>query len=89
MCLLGNVGGLFQYKLENSFKRIKLVDNLEFIHPAEVEVCNKLAELGSFYRQISEFVENYSFGKSFENKKLKCIDLFYLVFELTSSLIYL
>ncbi|CAF0716055.1 unnamed protein product, partial [Brachionus calyciflorus] len=72
MCLLGNTGGLFQYKLENNKHKIKLVENLEFIHPAEVEVCNKLAELGNFYRQLCEFYDNYSFGKSFENKKLKC-----------------
>ena len=65
MCLLGNVGGLFQLKQENDSIKIRLVDNLEFIHPAEVEICNKLAELGNHYRQISEFVELYSFGKSY------------------------
>jgi hypothetical protein len=42
------------------------------MHPAEIEVCNKLAELGNYYSQMNEFVDNYSFGKSFENKKLKC-----------------
>lgn len=47
------------------------MENLEFIHPAEVEICNKLAELGNFYKQIYDFHENYSFAKSFENKPLK------------------
>lgn len=57
MCLLGNVGGLFQQKIDHNVRRIKLVANLELIHPAEVEICNKLAELGNSYRQIKEFVE--------------------------------
>ena len=57
MCLLGNVGGLFQHKSEHNMKMIKLVENLEFVHPAEIEICNKLAELGNDYRQINEFVE--------------------------------
>jgi hypothetical protein len=48
------------------------VENLEFIHPAEVEICNKLAELGNSYRQIDKFVNDYSLGKSYENEKLKC-----------------
>ena len=53
-------------------KYLKLVENLEFIHPAEVEICNKLAELGSYYKQMEQFVEDYTFGKSYENKNLKC-----------------
>ncbi|RNA08423.1 Gamma-tubulin complex component 4 [Brachionus plicatilis] len=71
MCLLGNAGGIYQFLVENNKTRIKLVENLEFIHPAEVEICNKLAELGNFYKQIYDFHENYSFAKSFENKPLK------------------
>lgn len=59
MCLLGNAGGLFQHKSEHNVRKIKLVENLEFIHPAEIEICNKLAELGNDYRQINEFVERY------------------------------
>lgn len=51
---------------------LKLVENLEFIHPAEVEICNKLAEIGNFYRKMVQFVDDYSFGKSYENKTLKC-----------------
>lgn len=70
MCLLGNVGGLFQKRIENGEKKILLVENLEFIHPAEIEICNKLAELGNFYSQIKEFVDTYSFGKK-ESKILK------------------
>jgi hypothetical protein len=72
MCLLGNVGGLFQLKVENNIKKIKLVENLEFMHPAEIEICNKLAELGALFRQMKQFLDDYSFAKSFENKKLKC-----------------
>ena len=48
------------------------MENLEFIHPAEIEICNKLAELGNFFRQMNQFLDDYSFGKSFENKTLKC-----------------
>ena len=94
MCLLGNVGGLFQLKTENNRQRIKvltrpiflqirisvgisyfiskLVENLEFIHPAEVDICNKIAELGNCYRKICQFYDDYAFGKSYENKPLKC-----------------
>lgn len=47
------------------------MENLEFIHPAEVEICNKLAELGNFYKKMCDFYDNYAFGKSYENKTLK------------------
>lgn len=68
MCLLGNVGGLFQSKTEHSIKKFKLVENLEFIHPAEIEICNKLAELGYSYKRIDTFVQKYSFGKTINEK---------------------
>lgn len=47
------------------------MENLEFIHPAEIEICNKLAHLGSNYVKINEFVENFSFGKYATNTLLK------------------
>lgn len=71
MCLLGNIGGLFQHTTEHHVKKIKLVENLEFIHPAEIEICNKLAELGNSYRQINEFYEKYSFGKKYSDTTVK------------------
>ncbi len=73
MCLLGNVGGLFQQTIEPNTRqnKIKLVENLEFIHPAEAEICNKLAELGTTYRQITHFIEAYSFAKPFPTSRLK------------------
>lgn len=71
MCLLGRVGGLFQMTMENNQKKIKLVENLEFIHPAEVEICNKLAEIGNSFRQMNEFYEKYAFGKSFKKPNLR------------------
>lgn len=71
MSLLGNVGGLFQYKLENNLQKIKLVDNLDYIHPAEVEICNKLAELGTNYAKLNRFVGLYSFAKDKSDQMLK------------------
>lgn len=58
---------------------------MEFIHPAEVEICNKLAQLGNFYKQITDFHENYSFGKCLEKKTLKR-ETNFLVFK---NLIYI
>ena len=60
------------------------------MHPAEIEVCNKLAELGNYYSQMNEFVDNYSFGKPFENKKLKCNCLikFYFLLQTTLSTLH-
>lgn len=75
MCLLGNTGGLFQCKYVNSKRKIMLVENLEFIHPAEVEICNKLAELGNNYLKMQLFVEKYSFEKIYDvdaKDDLKC-----------------
>jgi hypothetical protein len=54
------------------------VENLEFIHPAEVEICNKLAELGNSYRQIDQFVNDYSLGKSYENKNEEVYTYIYM-----------
>jgi hypothetical protein len=71
MSLLGNVGGLFQYKLENNVEKIKLVDNLDYIHPAEIEICNKLAELGTHYAKLNRFVNCYSFTKIKADQILK------------------
>lgn len=35
MCLLGNIGGLFQYKTENNIKKIKVN------HPANIQPFNE------------------------------------------------
>lgn len=103
MSLLGNTGGLFQFKMENSKCKIKvscrplfgaskkkkwslclfpkLVDNLEYLHPAEVAICNRLADLGNIYAQMSHFVCEYSTEKPIcdvflddgkAEKQLKC-----------------
>ena len=60
---------------------LKLVDNLEYLHPAEVAICNRLADLGNIYAQMSHFVCEYSTEKPIcdvflddakSEKQLKC-----------------
>ncbi len=60
---------------------------MEFIHPAEVDICNKIAELGNCYRKICQFYDDYAFGKSYENKPLRC-NLYSSLYSIQDLLFY-
>lgn len=64
-CLLGNVGGLFRVvdAPTQGVARVALVENLEMLHPSEVEICNRLAELGAMYRRLRAFTDRHALGR--------------------------
>ncbi|XP_071096786.1 gamma-tubulin complex component 4-like [Haliotis cracherodii] len=63
LALTGHCGGVFK----DNGDGIKVLEDLPFIHPSEVNVLNQLCRLGTLYRGFKVFIHKYGSTLSFQN----------------------